>query len=341
MHRRGRRRAKVQTVHPLAFRITLLPMTPMKISMFGRRSHHSHTPLRMLLFSLVASSSIFFHHITMSLGAVILFIILLCIPNNAICKIEMPQRRTPWRRFSRAKLSTPSNMKENKLPCFKFYTSDSTFCGFAARTWMTLVELNVPFDLVKVPVRAKPEWYLNISPKGKVPAIQNMDNDNVVYESGIINEYLVDLVQSEKGRASTNLLPTSPSERAKLRMLNNHVDTVIIPAQYAYLMNKDPSKDEELQKAFVGALSLLENRLADGGPYLLGNDFTLADVHALPFFLRAMVSLKHFKSYDVAKNFPKLVQWYNLCSQRESCRVAGKTEEQLIDFYTDYMKWRE
>jgi glutathione S-transferase len=70
----------------------------------------------------------------------------------------------------------------------------------------------------------------------------------------------------------------------------------------------------------------------------MGDDFTLADVHALLFFLRAQVSLKHFKGYNLAEHFPCLLRWYNLCSERECCRAAGKSEKELIDFHTSYMK---
>ena len=223
---------------------------------------------------------------------------------------------------------------------------------------MTLVELGLPFEMVHVDVRSKPEWYLKISPKGKVPALQNFDDDLTVYESGICNEYLVDLAQSmamnRNGIETTDdcinspcslptLMPVAPSDRARLRLLNDHVDTQIIPAQYAFLMNKDPEKDNELSESCAMAWSTLENRLRDnkGGPYLMGKDFTLADVHTLPFFLRAQVSLKHFKGYNMAEHFPYLLRWYNLCSERECCRVAGKSEKELIDFYTSYMKWKK
>jgi glutathione S-transferase len=216
---------------------------------------------------------------------------------------------------------------------------------------MTLVELGLPFEMVHVDVRSKPEWYLTISPKGKVPALVNLDDGATVYQSAICNEYLVDFVQSmamnpdDTDKAGSNsrcsLMPTAPSDRARLRLLNDHVDSQIIPAQYAFLMNTDSERDKELGEAFATAWSTLENRLEERGPYLMGSDFTLSDVHALPFFLRAKVSLTHFKGYNLAEQFPHLSRWYDLCSKRECCRAAGKSEKELIDFYTSYMKWRK
>ena len=190
--------------------------------------------------------------------------------------------------------------------------------------------------------------FLKLNPKGKVPVIQNLDNNDVVYESALCDEYLCDVAHeldmardlSEKSSQQTvsTLLPKSASGRAQLRLLNDQFDSKLGPAQFAFLMNKDPAKEDQLKQDLEQALTLMENRLEQvGGPYLMGGNFSLADVHVLPFFLRLVVSMKHFKGYELSKTkFPRLLEWFELCSTRESVRATEKTPQEIIDVYSKF-----
>jgi glutathione S-transferase len=206
---------------------------------------------------------------------------------------------------------------------------------------------NLQFHLLHLPqLTCLPaRRFLEISPKGKVPAIQNTEDGTVVYESAICDEYLSDLArQMEKdapaGQKVWKLMPVSASDRAALRLLNDHVDTQLSPAQFTFLMNKDVEKDAEMLESLEKALDLLQDSLiVRGGPYLMGEDFTLADVHVLPFFLRLVVSLKHFKGYAVPKEkFSRLLEWFDLCSARESVKAAAKPDEQIIEVYKRFVE---
>jgi glutathione S-transferase len=78
-------------------------------------------------------------------------------------------------------------------------------------------------------------------------------------------------------------------------------------------MNKDESKEEELKNALIDVLSFYEDKLKGdngngdrgsedklkGGPYMNGQEFTLADVHVLPFFARLIVALRLSKFNDM------------------------------------------
>jgi hypothetical protein len=61
------------------------------------------------------------------------------------------------RQFFSYVLFLPMGSSVPHPPRLKFYISDITFCAFAARTWMILVELGLPFEMVHVDVRSKPE----------------------------------------------------------------------------------------------------------------------------------------------------------------------------------------
>jgi len=208
-------------------------------------------------------------------------------------------------------------------------------CPYAARTHIVLEELGVDYQTHQV--KGKPDWYLNINPRGKVPAIRCPGDDNlVVYESAICNEYLCDYFLGEDG----GLMPSLPAQRAKLRLINDHYDSVVGPAQFTYLMNKDPAKDAELREALEKSLDYLEQTLAShSGPFFLGDAFTVADAHVAPFFLRLMVSLRHFKDgYEVpVERFPRLLQWHRNCAERPSVRAATPTDERIIDVYRKFV----
>ena len=135
-------------------------------------------------------------------------------------------------------------------------------------------------------------------------------------------------------------MPLDPSDRAALRLLNDHVDTQLSPAQFTFLMNKDTEKDAEMVEALEQALFVLEESLkVRGGPFLMGKEFTLADVHVLPFFLRLVVTLKHYKGYEIPKErFDRLLQWYEICSQRESVSTASKSVDEIIQVYNRFFE---
>jgi glutathione S-transferase len=233
--------------------------------------------------------------------------------------------------------------------------------------------------------------YLQINPSNKVPAIQNTLDGTIVYESAICNEYLSDYARQiddttvtesiststtmltrqqddadSNSRASAScwkLMPISASDRATLRLLQHHVDTVLNPAVFTLLMNKDPEKEAGMKETLENALEILQqNHLMTrgrGGPYLMGRDFSLADIHVLPFILRMMIAMKHYKDYDVLSSTPPsspssssssssslpstgsrfqpLLDWYQLCSKRPSVQAVSKTKEQIVQVYDMFM----
>merc|ERR1712087_940395 len=88
-------------------------------------------------------------------------------------------------------------------------------CPYVQRTHICLQELGLPFDTTEISY-PKPDWYLRINPKGKVPALKK--DSTVVYESAICNEFLCDYANSRK--MSQTLMPSDPILRAKIRLLN-------------------------------------------------------------------------------------------------------------------------
>ena len=195
--------------------------------------------------------------------------------------------------------------------------------------------------MVEVTGQPKPDWYLKINPRGKVPALRipSLSYDAVIYESGICNEFLCDYA-SMTLRQEQSLMPTDdPLMRAKIRLWNDHCDTIYSKTQFTYLMNKDGTKDEELKNEMEDALQYYENILADSdGPYFLGEAFSIADLHLYPFIQRMTVTLKHWKGYELPSDrFPNLIRWFESCSERESVKLSSMSEEKIIEVYTKFV----
>lgn len=221
----------------------------------------------------------------------------------------------------------------------QFFTLPGNTCPYAQRTHITLNELGLPFDITEVTGMPKPDWYLKINPRGKVPAIRVPTADySVIYESAICNEFLCDYASSMKQQQT--LLPMNPFTRAKIRLLNDHCDNVYGKTHFTFLMNKDDAKDETLRNEMEEALKVYEDALVEsGGPYLLGEDFTLADLHVIPSIQRLAITLKHWKDYELPSDkFPKLIEWLDACNQRQSVKDSSMTKDKTVEVYKRFVE---
>jgi glutathione S-transferase len=139
---------------------------------------------------------------------------------------------------------------------------------------IALLEAGLPYDLVKVDLRAKKlengDDFLKVNPKGQVPALA-LDDGKLVTEGPVIVQMIAD-------KAGKGLAPARDSaERYELLELLNFITTELhknLGPQFSPVLADDA-------KAFfkdraMGKFKYLETRLA-GRDYLMGKDFTVAD----------------------------------------------------------------
>lgn len=154
------------------------------------------------------------------------------------------------------------------------------------RVKIVLAEKNLPYEIVPIDLRAQAQKtpdYLKLNPYGKVPVLA--DDDTVLYESCIINEYL------EEKYPNPPLLPQEPGKKAKARILVDygmaHFDS---PYQKLRMeLMKDPK--EQNQQVIDGAKNDLKKLLQRfeselGEQQYLTGDFSLVDADLLPRFTR-------------------------------------------------------
>jgi len=140
---------------------------------------------------------------------------------------------------------------------------------------IALLEAGLPYDLVKVDLRAKKlengDDYLKVNPKGQVPAL-GLDNGEVMTEGPVIVQMIADQA------AEKNLAPSSDSaERYRLQEWPNFVTTEL-HKNFSPLFN--PAIPDEVKAIFkdriMGKVKYADEKLA-GRDYLMGKQFTVAD----------------------------------------------------------------
>ena len=173
---------------------------------------------------------------------------------------------------------------------------------------IALLEAGLPYELVKVDLRAKKlengDDFLNVNPKGQVPAVQ-FDSGELVTEGPVIVQMIAD-------KAGKNLAPARDSdERYKLLEWLNFITTELhknLGPMFSPVLADDA-------KAFfkdrtMGKFKYLETAIA-GRDYLMGKQFTVADgylftmlmwaIDLLKFDLSAMPNLLAYKARVAAR----------------------------------------
>ncbi|KAL3794756.1 hypothetical protein HJC23_012766 [Cyclotella cryptica] len=265
-------------------------------------------------------------------------------PANAFASASSPNNRvfSPRSILTRLHGGYDATIGADPSTPLQLFVLPQNTCPYVQRTHITLRELNIPFDMVEVTGPTKPDWFLKINPRGKVPALRipSLGYDAVLYESAICNEFLCDYASMTLCQNQNLMPPSDPLLRAKIRLWNDHCDNIFAKTQFTFLMNKDESNDASLRADMENALLMYEEILADcGGPYLLGDHFSLADIHLFPFIQRMTVTLKHWKGYELpGEKFPKLLSWFENCSKRESVKQSSMEENKIIEVYKRFVE---
>ncbi len=137
----------------------------------------------------------------------------------------------------------------------------------------------VAFDRVNVDLSAKPDWFLALSPTGKVPVLkvrQPNGEDAILFESVVICEYL----NETQGGAA--MYPDDALLRARHRAWIEFA-TQTFTEGWQFLHAKDMATADAKRAAFRDRLSKIEAELGDG-PYFAGPDFGLVDAVYAPLF---------------------------------------------------------
>ncbi len=209
----------------------------------------------------------------------------------------------------------------------------SARCPYAQRTRMLMIEKEIPFELTEVDLRNKPDWFLAVSPYGKVPVI--VDDGQTIYESAIINEYL------DEKYISIPMMPEEPVERAKARIWMDYCTNKYLTLSRKLLVDHG---NEELQtenkKKMKESLIYIEKECFEknaNGPFWLGNKISLVDLHYAPFFER-FGAFKELFGVEWPEECIKISNWWSAIQKRDSYKMTVLPTEEHVDLYRSIMQ---
>src|ERR1700752_230566 len=179
---------------------------------------------------------------------------------------------------------------------------------------IALLEAGLPYDLVKVDLRAKKlengDDYLKVNPKGQVPALQ-LDSGEIVTEGPVIVQMIAD-------RVGKDLAPARDStERYKLLEWLNFI-TAELHKNFGPIFSPVLADDAKafFQDRVMGKFKYIDSQLG-GRDFLMGKKFTVADG-----YLFTMLSWADRMKFDLSA-MP------NLLAYKERIAARPKVQEAL------------
>ena len=188
-------------------------------------------------------------------------------------------------------------------------------CPYVQRAVIALTEKGVPFERIDIDLANKPDWFLKISPLGKVPVllVRTDGGEVALFESNVICEYI------EETQGGTKLHPQDALERAQHRAWMEFGST-ILGELWGLETTGDPVIFESKRQAVAAKFARVEEALG-AGRYFAGEKFSLVDAVFAPIF-------RYFDVFDqlidlsVFADTPKVRAWRKALAQRPSVRTA-------------------
>jgi glutathione S-transferase len=197
---------------------------------------------------------------------------------------------------------------ETAMPKLTLISHD--LCPYVQRAMIALTEKGVAFDRVYIDLAAKPDWFLAMSPLGKVPLLKV--GDDVIFESAVILEYLEETQPNP-------LHPADPVARARHRAMIEFGSAIL-----SDIWGLEIAATRDVAEAKIAGLrqrfARLEQELGDG-PWFAGEKFSLVDAAFAPVF-RYFGLFDRILDHGICAYTPKVAAWRSALAARASIRDA-------------------
>src|SRR5262249_34520055 len=192
-------------------------------------------------------------------------------------------------------------------------------CPYVQRAVIALNEKGIPFERIDIDLANKPDWFLKISPLGKVPVlvVERDGREVALFESNVICEYIEDTFAEGK------LHPQDALVRAEHRAWMEF-GSAILGELWGLETATDPNIFEDKRKAVAAKFARVEAALG-AGPFFAGDRFSLVDAVFAPIF-------RYFDVFDDLADLaifaatPKVRAWRAQLAKRSSVRDAVSTD---------------
>ncbi|MDI1482907.1 glutathione S-transferase family protein [Polyangium sp. y55x31] len=189
-------------------------------------------------------------------------------------------------------------------------------CPYVQRAAIVLAEKGVAFERVDIDLSKKPDWFLAISPLGRVPLLRVRDESGkeaVLFESLAICEYL------EETQPGPKLHPEDAIERARDRAWFD-LASGLLGDIWTLETTKDAEVFEAKRKAIASKLETLEGAVSDG-PYFHGRAFSMIDAVIASAF-RYFEVIDAIRDTRVFEKTPRVRAWRAALAERPSVKNA-------------------
>jgi len=210
-------------------------------------------------------------------------------------------------------------------------------CPFVQRTVIALKIKNVPFTLCEMSLgKPRPEWFLKLNPEGKCPVLE--------HEGEFLNESyaIVDFV--EELHPNPPLYPVDLHKRAFSRVFVKYLNDEFVPTLYKFLMNRDPSKEEEVYNKSLETFRWIDTFLRKHNPnpavqgrFMWSDEFGICEVMAASFFQRYCIH-KHYKHFELpdTEEYARVRQYKDAITSHPLVISTAPIEQDMIKMYYDY-----
>lgn len=200
---------------------------------------------------------------------------------------------------------------------------------FVRKIRVQLAEQDIAHEHVAIGPFQQPDWFYQISPLGRIPAIQ--DGELKLADSAVIAQYLQDRY------AGPSLYGETTEEAAQVRWLEKYADYELAPhATFSVygerflqpLIGKQTNEDrvaKALEETIPPLLDYLEQQLGNK-PFLVGKQFSLADIAVCC----QLINMAHVGELIDDNRWPGLASLLSRVTTRSSFSSLLPAEHQLI-----------
>ncbi|OTB03069.1 hypothetical protein M426DRAFT_322101 [Hypoxylon sp. CI-4A] len=228
------------------------------------------------------------------------------------------QKPLPRKMSGNALATARKHSKEHDL---KLYAA--CFCPFSQRVWIALEAKGMQYQYCETDPFKRPTQLLEANPRGLVPAIR--EGEWASGESAIILEYLEDRDRT------VPLFPTDPRLKANCRLWVDHINAKIVPAFFALAKATDFAKQSEYAEKLRNDIIALVQAADERGPYFLGGDLCLVDIHFAPFVLRMSRILRELRNWGDPIPGTRWQQWTDALEQNPHIQATTSQKELYIE----------
>jgi glutathione S-transferase len=187
----------------------------------------------------------------------------------------------------------------------------------------------VEFEVTYINLQEKPDWFLQISPHGKVPVLQV--DDQPLFESNAIAEYLDEVI-------SPRLHPEDPFTRARHRAWTDYVPTFAagLSVYYAKTVEDVEARLPDAHQRLTKITEALQTDAADG-PFFGGKELCLVDAAYAPFLQRFLL-VDRWLNTGLIQAYPLVEEWAS--ALLEDSRVINSVPDNFQSEFIGNLKRR-